>query len=61
MLLSEIKEVIKKYEVNELRAIIAEIYKSIPKKIREDKDIDSIIMDFNSHTTTSKTEKKSHE
>ena len=47
MLLSEIKEAIKKYEINELRVIIAEMYKSIPKKLREDKDIDALILDLN--------------
>lgn len=57
MLLSEIKEALKKYEIDELKSMILEMYKAIPKKLREDKDIDALLMDFQSQLNTKKIEK----
>ena len=59
MLLSEIKEVLKKYEQNDLRLLVLEMYKAMPKKLREDKDIDALLQDLQSQLNTNKNEKTS--
>jgi hypothetical protein len=43
MLIGEVRKIIKKYSSKELQLIISEMYKSIPKSVKEDKDIDEII------------------
>ncbi|HBY21606.1 MAG TPA: hypothetical protein DEG71_11495 [Clostridiales bacterium] len=57
MLVAEVREQLKKYKGNELRTIITEIYKSIPKGIREDKGIDTIITDINGYMNIGKIDK----
>lgn len=47
MLLSELRNLLKKYDENELRVLIVEMYKSMPKKLREEKDIDRLVEDVN--------------
>ncbi len=59
MLLSEIKNVLKKYEQNDLRLLVLEMYKAMPKKLREDKDIDALLQDLQSQLSTNKNEKAS--
>lgn len=46
MLLKDLREHVKKYKENDLREIIAEMYKMMPKKLREDKNVDSLIGDL---------------
>lgn len=46
MLVAELKEVIKEYPEEDLRLLIVELYKAMPKKLREDKDIDALIRDM---------------
>ncbi|MFH1135083.1 MAG: hypothetical protein V1816_03255 [Pseudomonadota bacterium] len=41
--IAELREIIKKYDQDELRLIIAAIYKALPPKIREEKELDAII------------------
>lgn len=45
MKIGEIREILKGYSDEQLRAIITEMYKAIPKAIKENKDIDSMIKD----------------
>ncbi len=47
MLVNEIKEEIKSYDKKELTKIILELYKKIPKKVKEDYDIDDFIKNIN--------------
>lgn len=55
MLLKEVKEELNKYKEEELRQIICELYKSIPKSQREEKDIDDIIRNIQAYKSTGKT------
>ncbi|MDW7662336.1 MAG: hypothetical protein SCL54_13025, partial [Bacillota bacterium] len=48
MLIAELRELLKKYNEDDLRRIISEMYKAMPKKIREEKDIDVLIQDVHS-------------
>ncbi|MFC4618889.1 hypothetical protein ACFO4N_09125 [Camelliibacillus cellulosilyticus] len=41
----ELREQIKTYSAEELQVIIAEMYKAIPKRVKEDKEIDKLILD----------------
>lgn len=43
MLVSELRELLKKYKEEDLRLLISEMYKAMPKKLREDKDIDALM------------------
>jgi len=45
MKVSEVKSIIEKYSPDQLRVIIARLYKAIPKTIKEDNDIDGILKD----------------
>lgn len=45
MLVSELKKTLGKYKKEELILIITEMYKFMPKKLREEKDIDSLLKD----------------
>lgn len=58
MLVSEIKEVIKEYPEEDLRLLIVELYKAMPKKLREDKDIDTLLKDARELLHGKKAEKK---
>ncbi len=49
MLIPELKELLKKYKKEELSLIIAEMYKAMPKKLREEKGIDNVLNDFSTH------------
>lgn len=57
MLISEVKELLKKYKEEELRLLISEMYKSMPKKLREEKDIDTLLQDVHSHLRLGKIQK----
>ncbi len=57
MLLPELRELLKKYKEEDLRLIIAEIYKSIPKSLRESKDIDVLLQDVHKYLQIEKVEK----
>lgn len=59
MLVSELREIIKKYNVEDLKLIISEMYKSMPKKLREDKDIDEMLKDVHAFMNIGKVEKSS--
>ncbi len=49
MLVAEIRELLKKYQGEDLRLIVLEMYKLIPKKLREEKDIDGMLNDIHSY------------
>ena len=40
MKITELREIIKEYNEEDLRLLIAELYKAMPKVLREDKEID---------------------
>lgn len=54
MLVSELREMLKKYKQEDLRLIIAEMYKSMPKRLREDKDTDELIKDVHGYLSAQK-------
>lgn len=57
MLVSELRELLKKYNEEDLRWIISEMYKTMPKKIREDKNIDMLMKNVHSLKNNGKREK----
>jgi hypothetical protein len=57
MLVSELRELLKKYTVEDLRLLVSEMYKSMPKKLREDKDIDELLKDVQAYARIGKAEK----
>ena len=61
MLVAELKEVIKEYPEEDLRLLIVELYKAMPKKLREDKDIDALIRDMHRKKPDKKQEQKKQE
>lgn len=56
--MAELRELLKKYKEEDLRLIITEMYKSMPKKLREDKDIDTLLQDVQAYLSVSKVEKR---
>jgi len=57
MLVSELRELLKNYKEEDLRLIISEMYKSMPKKLREDKDIDTMLQDVHAYMRIGKIER----
>ncbi|HHW04092.1 MAG TPA: hypothetical protein GXX35_14995 [Thermoanaerobacterales bacterium] len=57
MLVSELRELLKNYKEEDLRLIISEMYKSMPKKLREDKDIDTMLQDVHAYMSIGKIER----
>jgi hypothetical protein len=45
MLVSELRALLKKYNEEDLRLLISEMYKAMPKKLREEKEIDALLQD----------------
>ncbi len=45
MLVSELREILKNYKEEDLRLLVVEMYKVIPKRLKEDKEIDTLIKD----------------
>lgn len=43
MKITELREIVKEYNVEDLRLLIAELYKAMPKSLREEKEIDDLI------------------
>ncbi len=46
MKVTELRDLLKQYEEDDLRLIIVEMYKSMPKNLREEKDTDSLVKDI---------------
>ena len=59
MLISDFKSAVEKYNKDEMVLLAAELYKSIPKKVKEEKAIDSLIEDFRSNKQKGKSRKPS--
>lgn len=57
MLVPELKEEVKRYNKEELTKIIIELYKRIPKSIKEDYDIDSFVRNITEPTVGLKKDK----
>jgi len=58
MLIGEVRDVLKKYKEEDLRLIIAEMYKAMPKKLKEEKKVDEMLKDIQGYAKESKVEKK---
>lgn len=58
MLVSELRELLKKYKEEDLRLLISEMYKAMPKKLREDKDIDALLQDVHAYLRIAKVENR---
>lgn len=58
MKIQEVKGLLKKYSKEELQIIITELYKAVPKNIKEEKNLDAIIENVNQFTKKDKGEKK---
>lgn len=54
MKIDELRSTIKKYEKEELHYIIAQMYKMLPKKIKEEKNVDNLINDCSSFSNKAK-------
>jgi hypothetical protein len=52
---AELREVLAKYDQQMLNDIIAELYKSIPKKVKEEKEIDLLLSDYGKFKEAKKT------
>lgn len=57
VLVSELRGLLSHYQAEDLRVLVAEMYKSMPKKLREEKDIDRMIQNVQEHIRTRKTER----
>lgn len=58
MLVSELRELLKKYKEEDLRLIISEMYKSMPKKLREDRDTVALLQDIHVFMRIGKAERR---
>lgn len=56
MLVKDLRKTLEKYDKKEMTDIVVELYKRLPKKVKEDYDIDKFIEDINNKTK--KEEKK---
>ena len=56
MLVKDLRKTLEKYDKKEMADIVVELYKRLPKKVKEDYDIDKFIEDINNKTK--KEEKK---
>ena len=50
MLVKDLRKTVEKYDKKEMTDIIVELYKRLPKKVKEDYDIDKFIEDINNKT-----------
>jgi hypothetical protein len=58
LLMAELKETIKKYNLEDLQLLIREMYKVMPKKLREEKNIDELLRDVHGYSVNNKGQKK---
>ncbi len=58
MLVSELRELLKKYKEKELRLLIVEMYKAMPKKTREEKENDKLLQDVHEFLSVGKVKNK---
>jgi hypothetical protein len=58
MLVSELRELLKNYSPEELRLLVLEMYKAVPKKLREDKNIDRMLENIQGYMKIGKVEKR---
>ena len=56
MLVSDVRKALGQHKVEDLRQIALELYKTIPKKLREEKDIDSLLRGPHAYKQGEKTE-----
>jgi hypothetical protein len=57
MLVSEVRDVLKKYQEEDLRLLLVEMYKAMPKKLKEDKEIDMLLQDVHGYMSARKAPK----
>jgi len=62
MLISEVRKILGKYNEEELRVLVSEMYKAIPKKVKGDREIDKMIENITEYKkdTQNKSKKISH-
>lgn len=60
MLVSELRALLKNYKEEELRLIIAEMYKLMPKKFREENRIDTLLKEISTYMQSPKGKEKSN-
>lgn len=58
MKVAEIRDLLKKYSSAELQELIVEMYKVMPKSLKEEKDIDSLLADFSRQMSAKKQKKE---
>jgi hypothetical protein len=58
MLVSEVRDLLKKYKEDDLRLLTSELYKAMPKKLREEKNIDEMLKDLHAYLRIGKMEKE---
>jgi hypothetical protein len=58
MFVSELKVLLKKYKEEDLRLLILEMYKAMPKKLREEKDIDALLQDVHEYLRIGKVKRR---
>lgn len=56
MKVNELREILKKYNKEEIEKIVVELYKKIPKRTKEDNDIDGFITNFSLNSKVKKEE-----
>lgn len=58
MRVTELRKLIEKYSKDDLSKIIVELYKSIPKKVRDEKTVDMMLEDFQRYKEAEKMKRK---
>lgn len=61
MLIAELRALLKRYNEEELQRIISEMYKSMPKKLREEKKVDMLLEDVHTYMSIGKSDAKQAE
>lgn len=61
MKVSELRDLLKKYNNDELRILVVEMYKAIPKKMKENKEIDEIVQDVLVYMNKGKVKKQDNQ
>ncbi len=58
MYIKEVREILKSYSAKDMKVLIAEMYKAMPKKLREEKNIDEMVRDVQAFKEKNKRRKK---
>lgn len=58
MRVTELRELLEKYSKDDLSKMMIELYKAIPKKVRDEKEIDGMLQDFQQYKEAEKIKKE---